>query len=92
MAIIATYDVPREHGPLKKALFEMGYTDRILHNENGTPRYIYLPNTTVYHTGKTADQARKDIQNVCVALHISLERCVATQWGPDWAAIWGIAF
>ena len=88
MAIIITYDVPSRHVQLKQAMFNMGYTDRIAHNN----RYIYLPNTTVYHGNKTSEQALNDLQVICGQLNIDLERCVSTQWGPDWAAIWGRPF
>ena len=46
-----------------------------------TPRFIIQP--------KTAKNGRDDVQSFCNALKIELERCIATQWGPDWAAIWG---
>lgn len=93
MAIIVTYDVPSKHIELKKALFALNYQDRIPHKDsNGILRNIFLPNTTLYHASKNAEQARKDVQNICSALNIKLERCVATQWGLDWSAIWGEPF
>ncbi|HVT85197.1 MAG TPA: hypothetical protein VHD35_08325 [Chitinophagaceae bacterium] len=88
MGVIVTYDVPSKHVELKKTLFALGYTDRIVH-QNG---YIYLPNTTVYHHNKSASQARDNVQSICNQLNIELERCIATQWGPDWAAIHGKPF
>ena len=92
MAIIATYDVPSKHVELKKALFAKGYTETISHKEaNGVTKKINLPNTTVYHASKTAEQARDEIKAVCKALNIELERCVATIW-QDWAAIYGEPF
>ncbi len=47
---------------------------------------------SLYHSSKTALQAREDVQAVCRKLQINLERCIATQWGPDWAAICGEDF
>lgn len=89
MPIIVTYDVPKEHTPLKQSLFKLGYSDKIVHvDEKGVNRYIYLPNTTLYHPTKTAEQARIDVQTACKNLNIELERCVSTLW-TGWAAIWG---
>jgi hypothetical protein len=88
MGVIVTYDVPSKHVELKKALFALGYTDRITHQST----YVYLPNTTVYHHNKTATQARNEVQYACSQLRIELERCIATQMGPDWAAIPGKPF
>ena len=92
MPIIVTYDVPSRHVELKKLLFERGYTDKITHFHNGAYRDIYLPNTTVYHATKTSAQGREDLQTATTALQIKLERCVSTQWGPDWAVIFGVPF
>lgn len=93
MAIIVTYDVPDKHRELKKALFALEYKDRIPYKDDkGVERTIFLPNTTVYHTSKTAEQGREDVKSICTNLGVKLERCVATQWGPQWAAIYGEAF
>ena len=90
MATIVTYDVPTKHTELKKILLELGYKDQIPGVQNC--KIIYLPNTTFYHSSKTALQAREDVQAVCKKLQVNLERCIATQWGPDWAAICGEDF
>ena len=93
MPVIVTYDVPSKHIELKKSLTAWNYQDRIQHKDSaGNLKNIFLPNTTLYHNSKNAEQARKDVQNACSVLGIKLERCVATQWGPDWAASWGGPF
>ena len=92
MGIVITYDVPSKHVDLKKSLFSKGYQDYIIHPDNGVNRKIFLPNTTVYHPSKTAAQGLADIQASCTALGIKLERCIVTQWGPDWTAVWGEPF
>lgn len=92
MAIIVTYDVPSRHVELKKLLFEKGYTEKIAHFQNGIYKSIFMPNTTVYHPTKTAQQGRDDLNTFTTALQIKLERCVSTQWGPDWAAMYGEPF
>lgn len=89
MAIIVTYDLPAKHIELKKMLFAKGYLDKVPHIQDGVQKYIHLPNTTVYHSGKTAKDGREDLQSCTIALNIKLERCISTQWGPDWAAIFG---
>ena len=93
MAILITYDVPSKHTELKKTLFSMGYVETIPYkDESGKVKTIYLPNTTVYHASKTAQQGRDDLETVCSNLNIKLERLIATQWGPNWAAIYGEPF
>lgn len=88
MAIIVTYDVPSKHKELKKALFALGYKDQI---PGTTCKIIYLPNTTLYHSSKTASDAVDDVKSECSELNIKLERCVATIW-DDWSAICGEDF
>ncbi len=92
MAIIVTYDVPGKHVALKQLLFDKGYTDKIQHFQDGVYKYIYLPNTTVYHATKLSTEGREDLKTCAAALQIKLERCISTQWGPDWAAIYGEPF
>lgn len=92
MSIIVTYDVPSRHVDLKKSLFAKGYTDKIEHFQDGTYRNIYLPNTTLYHPTKSAQEAREDMQTSTTALQIKLERCISMKWGPNWAAIYGEPF
>ncbi len=92
MGIVITYDVPSRHVDLKKSLFGKGYQDFIMHTDKGINRKIFLPNTTVYHPSRAAEQALADIKSSCASLGIKLERCIVTQWGPDWAAIWGEPF
>ncbi|HEY4193934.1 MAG TPA: hypothetical protein VGM63_00245 [Mucilaginibacter sp.] len=89
MAIIVTYDVPVKHVALKQLLFSRGYTDTISHFQDGKYLTIYLPNTTLFHPLKTSTQGRQDIKECSATLQIKLERCISTQWGPDWAAIFG---
>lgn len=89
MAIIVTYDVPQRHTELKEALLKAGYRDKI----SGTNcKTIYFPNTTLFHHQKTAEVAREDVKAECRKLGIDLDRCVATQWGPNWAAVCGEPF
>lgn len=90
MAIIVTYDIPSKHSELKEEMFELGYVDEIAGSENCDK--IYLPNTTLYHATKKAAEARDDVKLVCKKLSVSLDRCIATQWGPNWASICGQPF
>jgi len=89
MASIVTYDIPEKHRELKKILFELGYKDQI---PGEKCKIIFFPNTTLYHPSKTPEQLREDVQAVCKRLSIHLERCIATPWGPAWAAICGEDF
>lgn len=90
MASIVTYDIPIKHVEFKKEMFALGYKDQIPGINNCT--VIYFPNTTLYHSTKSSVTIREDAGNVCKKLGIHLERCIATQWGPDWAAICGEPF
>lgn len=88
MAIVITYDISSKHVAFKEAMFELGYTSKIVHDG----KWIYFPNTTLYHQTKTSLQSVNDAQRIAKQLSVNLERCVATQWGPDWSAIWGEPF
>jgi len=88
MPIIITYDIPIKHHQLKAAMFRLGYEDRI----SGTScKFIYFPETTLYHGIKTPDEARIDLLTECKKLTIPVERCVATKW-IDWSALCGEPF
>lgn len=89
MAVIITYDIPYKHREFKEKMFDLGYKDKIPGTKCKT---IYFPNTTLYHPTKTAEEARDDAQKVCNNIGVKLERCVATQWGPNWAAMCGESF
>lgn len=90
MAIIITYDIPTKHVEFKKEMFKLGYKAQI--PGSGNCEIIYFPNTTLYHSNKEAGAARDEAGIVCKALGIKLERCVGTQWGPNWGAICGEPF
>ncbi len=87
MATIITYDVPSKHTDIKKAMFALGYTDKFVSDG----RYVYLPNTTVYHQTKSPVTARTELQTVCTRLNVHLERCIATDL-TNWSAIYGEPF
>lgn len=89
MASVVTYDIPSKHADFKKLMFQLSYKDQIP-GTNG--RVIYFPNTTLYHANKSAEVARDDAKGVANQLGVTLERCIATQWGPNWAAIIGEPF
>ncbi len=89
MAIVITYDINAKHVKFKKAMFQLGYKDKI---PDTNCDIIYFPNTTLYHTSKTSETAREEARTVCKNLSIQLERCIATQWGPQWAVICGEPF
>lgn len=92
MEIIVTYDVPSMHVALKKALVGIGYQDHFFWPDNGVNKKVHLPNTTLYHKSKSPKDARQDVVNACNQLNIELERCIATQLGPEWSASWGKPF
>jgi len=85
MSTIITYDIPSKHSEFKQEMFKLGYKDFI----SDPTCKINLPNTTLYHASNSAKQAREYASSVCNRLGVKLQRCVATQWGPDWAAVCG---
>ena len=88
MATVLTYDIPTKHVDFKKLMFQLGYTDQIA----GTNcNVIYFPNTTLYHSTKSAVTARDEAQNIAKRLAVNLERFIATEW-ENWAAICGEPF
>lgn len=77
MATVITYNIPSKHVDFKKIMFQFGFIDQIV----GTNcKVIYFPNTTLFHTTKSAESARDEAQNVAKRLGIDLERCIATKW------------
>ena len=88
MATVLTYDIPSKHADFKKMMFQLGYKDQIA---GTTSSLIYFPNTTLYHSNKSAVIARDEAQNIAKKLAVNLERCIATEWG-NWAAICGEPF
>lgn len=89
MNVIITYDISIKHQQLKQAMFNLGYRDQI---SGVTCKIIYLPNTTLFHSKKTPEEALNDVKSECQRLQIKLERCVSTNWGPKWIAICGETF
>lgn len=89
MAIIITYDIPDKHREFKEKMAILGYTSTF---KDSTNRIVYLPNTTLYHSTKTASEALGDVQTTAAALKQQLERCIGTQLGPDWRGIYGSPF
>jgi len=93
MSTIIIYDVPSKHKELKEALFKLGYKDEIPDTSRACRNgIIYCPNTTLYHPTKDPSSARDEVKIECQKLKISLDRCVSTQWGPNWSAVCGGPF
>lgn len=90
MPVIITYDIPTKHREFKEKMFEIGYKDSIPGVKNC--KTIYLPNTTLYHANKTAEAARDEALSTTKSLGVNLERCISTQFGPNWASVCGEPF
>ncbi|MDF2517350.1 MAG: hypothetical protein K0R59_2646 [Sphingobacterium sp.] len=87
MSTIITYDIPSKHREFKEKMFSMGYKETFKDHKG---LIVYLPNTTLLHENKDATSAKDDAKKVCLILNISLGRCISSQFGPDWAGIYGI--
>ena len=86
MATIITYDIPSKHREFKQKMFELGYK-QVFKDAKG--KDVNLPNTTLLHQTKSSENARDDAKQICFALKITLERCISSQFGPDWSGIYG---
>jgi len=86
MEAIITYDIPSKHREFKEKMFELGYKQDF---KDSKGLNVHLPNTTLLHQNKIAAEAIDDAKRICSILSISLERCISTQFGPNWAAIYG---
>lgn len=83
--VILTYDIDDEHIKFKKELKKLKYSDQI---QGSKESKVNLPNTTMYHSSKTAKEAREDAKAVAKKLQVNLERCIAIEIST-WAAIIG---
>lgn len=86
MPIIITYDIPCKHREFKEKMFDIGYK-QVFKDAKGLD--VNLPNTTLLHQNKNATTAKDDAKRVCSTLNISLDRCITSQFGPDWSGIYG---
>lgn len=69
-----SYDIDRLHTEVKDELIRMGYMIRW--NYPGHQSYE-LPNTTVWHSNKSSNQAIVDLSTVCNILRVKIEKAVA---------------
>jgi hypothetical protein len=76
-AILVSYDVNKLHTLVKTALQNLGYHDNFK-NANDPKTYL-LPNTTMWHSTKSSDQAMNDLKSVCKNLQVTLEKAVAVK-------------
>lgn len=88
MKTIITYDITDKHVEFKSEMFKLGYVDRFVNSS----KTVYLPNTTLIHRTKDASQCKDDAKSISSKLQVKLERCISTQFGPDWSGIFGEPF
>jgi hypothetical protein len=78
MAVLLTYDVDSKHDEIKAQLVDVYRYQKTLSgvvingNNKDKSAQSDLPNTTVYHSSKTSDQAAADIKAVAVAVGAKL--------------------
>lgn len=94
MAVLLTYDVDSKHVEIKAQLVaSYGYTKTIdgyvMVNGNTSSQKAQsdLPNTTLYHSSKTVDEAAADIKAVVSWASATLEKYLAFEVVPNnWRA------
>lgn len=73
--VLISYDINKLHSSVKAALENLGYRENF-RNPNDPKTYL-LPNTTLWHSTKSSDQAMNDLKSVCRNLQVTLEKAVA---------------
>ncbi|MEN2282231.1 hypothetical protein AAGF08_08835 [Algoriphagus sp. SE2] len=88
MKTLISYDITSKHVEFKEEMFRLGYVEMFVNSK----KYVYLPNTTLIHSSKNAVQCKDDAKRVSAILGVELERCISTNFGPDWSGIYGEPF
>lgn len=73
--VLISYDIDKFHTQVKTALEKIGYADSW--KNTNAPKIYYLPNTTLWHTQKTTDQAMLDLKGACSGAGAKLEKAIA---------------
>lgn len=87
MAVLLTYDVDSKHVEVKNRLIaNYGYAKTIqgYRQSDGKAAETDLPNTTVYHSSKTASDASTDIITVAQYCGATLEKYAAFEVTGTW--------
>lgn len=75
-AILISYDINKYHTDVKDAMIELGYSNSWRYDNQPT---YYLPNTTLWHSNKSSNQAIFDLKNICTRLGVTLEKAIAVK-------------
>ncbi|MBF4494454.1 hypothetical protein IR010_18055 [Flavobacterium sp. MR2016-29] len=75
--VLISYDINKSHSTVKAALENLGYHDNFKNSND--PKTYLLPNTTMWHSNKSSDQAMSDLKSVCRSLQVTLEKAVAVK-------------
>ena len=75
--VLISYDVESGHKQVKDAMKELGYEE--YWRETTQSPVFQLPNTTLWHSNKSSNQAIADLKGVCTNLRVKLEKAVAVR-------------
>ncbi|WP_146106870.1 hypothetical protein [Polaribacter porphyrae] len=75
--ILLSYDIKNKHNDVKEGLQELGYLDHF--NFKGETKIYYLPNTTLWHSKKSSNQAMSDLKSVCRNCNVTLEKGIVVK-------------
>lgn len=94
MAIIITYDLSGQQGPVKETMKGNGYSATFYAVDNSVkpPKrtLVNLPETTLYHNTKTVTQGQNDLLAAAKEHNVTVKRCVSNEiGGPSWTYIPG---
>lgn len=73
--VVISYDVDSRHVDVKNEMKKLGYADTWKYQTE--VKTYSLPNTTLWHSNKSSDEAIADIKFVCSRLGVKLERAIA---------------
>tara|TARA_Y100000815_G_scaffold167337_1_gene151910 strand:+ start:904 stop:1173 length:270 start_codon:yes stop_codon:yes gene_type:complete len=73
--IVISYDINKLHTEVKGRMESLGYSDQF--NFKGQTKIYNLPNTTLWHSEKSSNQAILDLKSVCTSTGSALEKVIA---------------
>lgn len=72
--VLISYDINKSHTQVKTALENLGYFNNFKF-KNESKIYL-LPNTTLWHSEKSSNQALSDLKLSCENLGVTLEKAI----------------
>jgi hypothetical protein len=78
---VISYDIPHSHALVKNSMKNKGYHDKW--NYTGNSKTYMLPNTTLWKSNTSTDDALADLKASCNQVNVKLEKVVCVL-GTEW--------